>query len=133
MTDKPRDATPEEIANEEARRRFESDVVSLQENILPIDAARTDAQIRLMSARLRGPLSPVLRIGLFLAGGVLIAFGFTEMCLMLRFVVTLMESHKPVAGNGFVVLLYLPVYVFLCFVGVLLIRVAFRRGRSSSQ
>jgi len=133
MTDKPRDATPEEIANEEAVRRFESDIVSLQENTLPIDAARTDARIRLMSARLRGPLNPALRMGLFVAGGAFLAFGFTELCLMLRFLRAFWGSHKPLAGNGLFVLLYLPVYVFFCFVGVLLIRLALRRGRSSSR
>ena len=133
MPDKPRDATLEEIANEEALRRFESDIVSLQENTLPIDAARTDAQIRLMSARLRGPLNPALRMGLFVAGGAFLAFGFTELCLILRFVLALMGSHKPLAGNGLVVLPYLPVYIFFCFGGTLLIRVALRRGRSSLE
>lgn len=133
MTDEPRDPTPEEIANEKALRRFESDIVSLQENTLPIDAVRTDAQIRLMSARLRGPLNPALRMGLFVAGGAFLTLGFTELCLMLRFVLAFLGSHKTLAGNGPVVLLYLPIYIFFCFVGVLLIRVSLRRGRSSSQ
>ncbi|MGH9782035.1 MAG: hypothetical protein ACRD33_09475 [Candidatus Acidiferrales bacterium] len=118
MRDERRDATPEEIANGEGLRRFEADVASLQKNIMPIDATRMDAQIRAMSSRLRGPLSPILRLGFFSIGIMLAGFALMQVCFIFPRLLVAFGWSKAALPAFPASILFLPVDVILSVAGI---------------
>lgn len=134
MPEKPRDPTPQEMENEENLRRFESDIDALQRNTLPLDAERTDAQVRLFTRLLRGPLGPRARFVLLLVGTVLAASGLLDiysLSVFVRFVVGRGQSSVGV-GADFSTLTYFVIFAILSVIGVRLIFIALRRERRHS-
>lgn len=134
MPERPRDPTPQEMANEENLRRFEADIAALQRNTLPFDAERTNAQIRLFTRLSRGPLGPRARFALLLVGTVLAAFGLPDiygLFVFVRFVVGRGQSFVGV-GMDFSTLTYFVIFAILSVIGVRLIFIALRRERRHS-
>ena len=69
MPNAPKRSTRQEIKQEEdARRRFEADAISRQNNMLPMDAARNEGRFYGDLMRGKRPLNGVQRIGFFLVG-----------------------------------------------------------------
>lgn len=76
MSEKPNYSTSPEIdREEEARRRFEADVISRQSNVLPLDAARNEGRFFGQLIRGERQLSVVQRVGFFLVGWILCWWG----------------------------------------------------------
>jgi hypothetical protein len=68
MADEPRDATPEEIAQENALRHFEAQVAFRQSNILPMDAALNVGMFYGLLIRAKRPRNGIERAGFFFMG-----------------------------------------------------------------
>jgi len=68
MIDEPADATPEEIALEEAIQCFEAEVSFRQSNILPMDAAMNEGRFFGLLIRASHPRSGLERAGFLLMG-----------------------------------------------------------------
>ncbi|HEV2615776.1 MAG TPA: hypothetical protein VGU63_04100 [Candidatus Acidoferrales bacterium] len=133
MPDKPQDATPEEIANEEGLRRFEDDVASLQENVMPIDATRTDARIRAISAWLRGSLSPIQRLEFFFIGIMLGGFALMQVCFVFPRLLVAFGWPKAALPTYAASILFLPLDAILFAVGIKLIVSALSPNRRRSH
>lgn len=81
MADEIRDATPEEVANEEAIKHFEAEAAFRQSNVLPLDSAMNEGRFYGLLVRGGGPLSVVQRIGFALIGITMAGSAFLEICL----------------------------------------------------
>lgn len=68
MTDEPRDATPEEIAEEQALQHFEAQVAFRQSNILPVDAALNLGMFYGLLIRASRPRKGIERLGFIFTG-----------------------------------------------------------------
>lgn len=68
MPDEPRDATAEELANEEGLRRFEAEAAFHQSNILPLDSAMNEGRFFGLLIRRGQPLTTAQRVGFLLIG-----------------------------------------------------------------
>lgn len=66
MADQPRDATAEELKNEEAVRRFEAEAAFRQSNTLPMDQAMNEGRFYGLLIRGNRPLTSIQRIGFLL-------------------------------------------------------------------
>lgn len=81
MSDESRDPTAEELKNEEALRRFETEAAFHQSNILPLDQAMNEGRFYGLLIRGNQSLTGVQRIGFLLiaillfAPGLLLLFG----------------------------------------------------------
>jgi len=68
MSDEPRDATPEEIAQEQALQHFEAQVVFRQSNILPMDSALNVGMFYGLLIRAKRPRNSIERIEFWVMG-----------------------------------------------------------------
>jgi len=68
MADEPRDATPEEIAQEQALLHFEAQVAFRQSNILPMDSALNLGMFYGLLIRAKRPRNGIERIGFLFMG-----------------------------------------------------------------
>jgi len=68
MADEPRDATPEEIAQENALRHFEAQVAFRQSNILPMDSVLNLGMFYGLLIRASRPRNGIERLGFILMG-----------------------------------------------------------------
>jgi len=68
MTDEPRDATAEEIANEEGLRRFEAEILFRQSNVLPMDSALNVGRFYGLLIRAQRPRNGMERVGFIFMG-----------------------------------------------------------------
>jgi len=133
MPNTPNRPTRQEIEQEETtRRRFETDAVSSQSNVLPLDAARNEGRFYGKLIRGERSLNGVQRIGFFLVG-----FLF---CGSALFIVTgafpglerFMGLRVVPMGDESVSLAYLPFAAIAFFLGlkVIVSAIAPRRRKS---
>src|SRR5487761_194101 len=102
MADEPRDATPEEIAQENTPRHFEAQAAFRQSNILPMDAALTVGMSYGLLSRAKRPRNGIERSELFFMGimwlvsvlPVLVGPAFFSL-LGLKFLWTACKPAKP--------------------------------------
>ena len=86
MPDHLPDATPEEIALEEAIQRFEGEVAFRQSNILPMDAAINQGRFYGLLIRASRPRNGIERVGFFFMGILWIASGLPNVSLSWLFI-----------------------------------------------
>ena len=68
MPDEPRDATPEEIAQEQALQHFEAQVAFRQSNMLPMDSALNVGMFYGLLIRASRPRNGIERLGFIFMG-----------------------------------------------------------------
>jgi hypothetical protein len=125
MSDESRDATPEELANEEALRRFEAEAAFHQSNVLPLDNAMNEGRFYGLLVRGGRPLTAVQRLGFLLIAFILGAPSFfvaSGAFPQWRYL-TAFSSAAPAKG---VSMFYLPVSALVFLVSLRIVWVALR-------
>ena len=104
--------------DEETRRRFESDAISRQSNVLPLDAARNEGRFYGQLIRGERHLNVVQRIGFFLVGSLFCASAlFVVMGAFPRLFSYIGLSVAPI-GNKSVWMVSLPFAALAFFLGL---------------
>ena len=135
MSDEPPDATPEEISNEEAIKRFEAEAAFRQSNVLPLDSAMNEGRFYGLLIRKGRPLGVAQRLGFFFIGIMLGGFAFLEICFTFPALSTAlgMPRAEIAATPSFYGILWLPFDAILFAVGLWLIVTALRPRRRRGE
>lgn len=132
MPDEPREATAEEVREEEERRRFEWEAAYRQSNVLPLDSARNEGRFYGLLAKGSLELSAPQRIGALLVGILWLAPGAWGVGLLWSTVAAVKRRQPSVHWEN---LAFLPICVLSLWLGLEICRAGFfapRRRRSDS-
>ncbi len=125
MPENPHHSTRPEIEQgEQARRRFEADIVTRQNNVLPLDAARNEGRFygKLISSD--RPLSGTQRVGFFLVGSLFCGMAFFMVVDAFPGLLRFMDLHALPTGDKSVAMVSLPIAALFILLGLRLIRSA---------
>lgn len=122
MADEIRDATPEEVANEEAIKHFEAEAAFRQSNVLPLESAMNEGRFYGLLVGKSRPLGVAQRLGFLFIGITLSGSAFLAICFLFpsEFPAFALLQPEPTAVSAYRIV-WLPYSVILLAGGVWLI------------
>jgi hypothetical protein len=109
---------------EEGRRRFEADIITRQNNVLPLDAARNEGRFYGKIIRSGRPLNGIQRVGFFLVGSLFCGSAFFMVVDAFPGLLRLMGLRGLAMGDKSISMVSLPFAALAVFLGLRLIHAA---------